>query len=85
MSRPPYPNVTDHAVLREIERVHGIDVEMIRKHIAKRVARAVAQGACGVLSDGVRYIIRGGRVVTVLPGDRSRNAEARQHHGGGDE
>lgn len=78
MSRPPYPNVTDHAVLREIERVHGIDVEKIRKHIAKRVAGAVAQGACGVLSDGVRYIIRGGSVVTVLPGDRSHRSEAQQ-------
>lgn len=78
MSRAPLPIVTDHAVLREVERVHGIDVEAIRRHIAHRVRHAVAAGAAGLASEGHRYIIRSGKVVTVLPGDRSAEAEALQ-------
>ncbi|WP_127088343.1 hypothetical protein [Aquabacter cavernae] len=78
MSRPPLPIVTDHAVLREVERVHGIDVEAVRLHIAHRVRHAVAAGAAGLISEGHRYIFRGGKVVTVLPGERSSDAEARQ-------
>ncbi|MEW6125378.1 MAG: hypothetical protein AB1698_22450 [Pseudomonadota bacterium] len=77
MSRAPLPHVTDHAVLREIERVHGIDVEAVRRHIAHRVRHAVAAGAAGLLSEGHRYIIRAGKVVTVLPGERSHDAEQR--------
>lgn len=69
--------VTDHAVLREIQRVHGLDVEGIRRAIARKVARGMEKGAVGVLVDGVRYVLRDGRVVTVLDGPRSVPAEAR--------
>lgn len=62
-SRTP---VTDHAVLRYLERVRGVDVEHIRRTIGARVDQAVAQGACGIIIDGFTYKIDGGVVTTVL-------------------
>lgn len=75
--RPPL-DVSDHAVLRELERVHGIDVESVRKGIARKTRRGRASGAAGVLLDGIRYVLRDGVVITVLDGSRSLAAEARQ-------
>lgn len=80
---PPNHIVSDHALLRELERVHGIDVEAVRRDIARKVARGLAQGAVGVVHDGVRYILRGGHVVTVIRGPRSAEVEARQAKDGG--
>lgn len=75
MSR--YPEVSDHAVLRYLERARGIDVERAREEVARTVARGLQQGACGVLINGLRYVLRAGRVVTVLDGPRSYAGEAR--------
>ncbi|HEY9212080.1 MAG TPA: hypothetical protein VIQ29_04405 [Ancylobacter sp.] len=66
MSRRPLPRVTDHAVLRYLERAEGINIEAIRRLIEKKVARGVDAGAVGVLVDGVRFVLRGDSVVTVL-------------------
>ena len=82
MSRRPLPEVTDHAVLRHLERAQGVDVEAVRREIARTVARGAERGAVGVLINGLRYVLRGGRVVTVLAGPRSLAAEARNAGGG---
>lgn len=82
MTRRPDQEVSDHAVLRELERVHGVDVEGVRKDIARKVRRGLDQGAVGVLVDGLRYILRQGVVVTVLRGPRSAAVEARKREGG---
>lgn len=66
MANDPRPHVTDHAVLRFLERVHGVDVEAARRHIAGRCTNGNSKGAVGVLADGVRYVIRNSCVVTVL-------------------
>lgn len=59
--------VTDHAVLRYLERVVGIDVEAARAQIAAKVAIAREHpGASGVRSDGYSYRLRGDAVTTVL-------------------
>ncbi len=58
--------VTDHAVLRYLERVEGMDIERVRREIGARVDRAADMGACGVIIDGVNYKIDGGVVATVL-------------------
>lgn len=65
MKKPRTP-VTDHAVLRYLERVQGVDIERIRREIGARVDHAVAQGACGLIIDGFSYKIDGGVVTTVL-------------------
>lgn len=73
---PTLPHVTDHAVLRHLERVQGVDVEAVRAEISRRTERGVRFGASSVLVDGFRYVLRGGNVVTVL--HRSRAPKPRE-------
>lgn len=61
------PHVSDHAMLRYLERVVGIDVEAHRRDIERRVVHAVELGASGLISDGFRYAISDVRVTTVVP------------------
>ncbi|MDT8856450.1 hypothetical protein RNZ50_15760 [Paracoccaceae bacterium Fryx2] len=65
MKRPPVP-VTDHAVIRYLERVVGIDVEALRDEIRAKVEPGVRLGACGVRSGGFNYRIIDGVVVTIV-------------------
>ena len=67
-------SVSDHAVLRYLERRHGVDIEAIRLHLAGRAINAARLGAVSVQIENVRLIMRdnltvGGRtqvaVVTV--------------------
>ena len=63
--------VSDHAVLRYLERVGGYDIEAIRKDmVTPQIATAIGAGAKKVhLSDGSTYIIGDdGVVVTVIAG-----------------
>jgi len=67
-------SVTDHAVVRWIERAHGIDVPAIRRQIVGKVTRSVdlaeqldERGNVTVVLDGVRYVVRDHRVITILP------------------
>lgn len=57
--------VSDHAVLRYLERVQGMDVEQVRREIGHKVDRAVELGASGAVSDGFVYRIESGVVVTI--------------------
>jgi len=59
------PSVTDHAVLRYLERKHGVDIEAIRAHIAQLVARGVEKQGDAVVVEGVKFVLRGNVVVTV--------------------
>ena len=61
------PRVTDHAVLRYIERVGGFDVDAVRRHIANVCAQAVAAGATTLKHDGVRFTFSSDAVTTVMP------------------
>ena len=67
MARPPRPVVTDHALLRYLERVIGINVAAHRAAIKDRVAEAVERGGCALVSGGFRYKLTDSRVTTVLP------------------
>ena len=60
--------ITDHAVLRYLERVKGVDVAAARAEIAARVAVAADHpGATGVLSGGFRFTLGTDAVITVVP------------------
>jgi hypothetical protein len=59
--------ITDHAVLRYLERVAGLNTESVRAAIEERTRVAVAAGASSITVDGFRYRIVEGRVVTVIP------------------
>lgn len=61
-------HVSDHAVLRYFERAHGLDVELVRRHLAGRAANAVRLGALGVTIENVKLVVRNATVVTVMRG-----------------
>ena len=61
------PIITDHALLRYLERVIGIDVASHRRAVDDLVASAVEQGACALIHDGHRYVLRDERVTSVTP------------------
>ncbi|WP_321448437.1 hypothetical protein [uncultured Cohaesibacter sp.] len=58
--------VTDHALVRYMERVLDIDVEAVRDLIAFETAYAVQAKADALTTEGKRYVIKNGRVITVL-------------------
>lgn len=66
--KKPRLSVTDHAVIRYLERVRGFDVEAVRREIGHIVDIAEPhEAACSVISGGHRYIISENRVITVTP------------------
>lgn len=59
-------DISDHAVLRWLERVEGVNTARIRRRIVKSVKLAVEHEAAGTTVDGVNYKIsyqRSGRAV----------------------
>lgn len=58
--------VTDHAVLRYLEREHGLDVDAVRNHIAGLAATGVQLEAISVKVERVKLVLCGETVVTVL-------------------
>lgn len=68
MKKPLHP-VSDHAVLRYLERRHGLDVESVRRELGHRV-EAACEGQSGMSAaviDGMRFVISAeGVVVTAM-------------------
>lgn len=52
----PRTAVSDHAIVRYLERVEGFDIAELRLTIARRVDYAANLGASAVIVDGFRYI-----------------------------
>lgn len=50
-------HVSDHAVLRYLERAHGLDVDAIRRHLAGRVAGGARLRATGVTVENVKLVL----------------------------
>jgi hypothetical protein len=61
------PYVTDHALVRYLERVMGLDMTDVRDEIAACVADGVSTGATAVIRRGFSYTLSGNRVTTVKP------------------
>lgn len=83
MARPL--RVCDHALLRFIERVGGLDVEGLRRHLAESLDRAVGaadllgQSEMTIAADGLHYVVVKGRLVTVLtPEMKPKRMKARR-------
>lgn len=63
----PEPRCSEHALLRYIERVHGIDVEAIRAEImTPSIVEALKMGASAVTVNNVKFKCSAGTIVTVL-------------------
>ncbi len=67
MNRDPTITVTDHAVLRYLERVLGMNVSAIREQIKDDCRAAIAVGACSLKKDGFQYHFEGCSVLSVTP------------------
>lgn len=68
------PHITDHAVLRWMERVHGIDLRTVVETEINAGGRVgiiarIGTGRLKLAQPNVVLMIRGGVVVSVLPGD----------------
>ncbi|VVB44502.1 protein of unknown function [Beijerinckiaceae bacterium RH AL1] len=59
--------VSDHAVVRYLERVLRVDVDALRCEVLGLVEGGLERGAASVRRDGRSYVVDGGRIVTVLP------------------
>ena len=75
--------VSDHAALRYLERVQGLDVEAIKGKIAEIVAAAHAAGARRISHDGMTFCLRGDVVTTITPGASPHSAflKTQKHKG----
>jgi len=62
----PHIRVSDHAVLRWLERGCGVDVEEIRRTIAACCARGIESGAPVIIVGDVKFVIVDDAVVTAL-------------------
>lgn len=67
MTREPGVRVSDHAIVRYLERVQGLDLSDLRREIEEIAAPAARCGATCVVRDGFRYVLTDGVVVTVAP------------------
>ncbi len=63
--KKPIAHVTDHALLRYLERAKGIDIDAIRDELGHVVDKAIEMGAGAAVVDGVKYILRERSVITV--------------------
>ena len=59
--------VSDHAVLRYMERAMNLNVEIVREHIASLCQPASHAGAVCVRAEGVRFELSNNVVTTVTP------------------
>ncbi|MBR0995607.1 hypothetical protein JQ580_33375 [Bradyrhizobium japonicum] len=69
---------SDHAVIRYLERVEGLDLDIIRAEILSIAGAAAAVGAKVIRKDGNSYVIEKGVIVTVIPDDCQRLPRRRQ-------
>lgn len=59
--------VSDHALIRYLERGMGLNIEIVRQHILSICGDAAAFGAVCVRAEGLRFEIDGNRICTVTP------------------
>jgi hypothetical protein len=68
--------VTDHAVVRYLERVHNFDIDFYRDCIRHEIgARAIVTGR--VIQDGFTWVFMNRHLVTVVKGECSFNVAKR--------
>lgn len=70
--RPRYIAVTDHALIRFMQRAGGVEMEVVRAQLAQALNRArnaadsISGGNYKIVADGLVYVIKNDTVVTVL-------------------
>ena len=80
MSKPLH-TITDHAVLRYLQAVYGIDVDAMKDEILTDDLRMKCEiGACSHRDGDLEYRIVNGRVTTVIGGKRRNTKRPRKKH-----
>lgn len=64
--KKPRLHVSDHAVLRYLERAGGFDIEALRRSIGQRCEPAYRIGASSLVIEGIAFLIHNGVVITAL-------------------
>jgi hypothetical protein len=65
--------ISDHAVVRWLERVHDINIEQIRATIAEKVQSAIGTGASALIMGNIRFELSpDGHVITVIKKDKKK-------------
>ena len=64
------PQVTDHALVRYLERSRGLNVEAIRREIAQACVAAVRVGSLSFKTHDGAFQFRDGAVVSFTPASR---------------
>ena len=73
----PCIHITDHALLRYLERAHGVDVEALRRKLAGHAAIGIEYGAAAVIVGSVKLVLVENTVTTVLRRNWYAGYEAR--------
>ncbi|NIR52896.1 hypothetical protein GWO43_30210 [candidate division KSB1 bacterium] len=76
--------ITDHAVHRYMQRMHGLkpseySMKKERQKLKKLLRTAIKQGACGLKIHGGKFVIVDGDVVTFLRNDDRRLKDKRNN------
>lgn len=71
-------HITDHAIVRWIERVYGVDIDDVRDDITRACAGAASAGATKISAHGVTIVLKHdsvqSHVVTVQPAESPNQA-----------
>ncbi len=73
--KKPIVHITDHALVRYLERVLLVDVEGLRRRIGREIdGRLIEElgNPCGVTVNGVTYKLQGKSVTTCVPVKRRK-------------
>ncbi len=80
-TKPVDPSITDHAVLRYLERHYGFDFETVRTGLLSETVKLAARmGARSVKADGGKLILQGTRVVTFVPNRNDKVRSGKPKH-----
>lgn len=66
MTKPRLPVVSDHALVRWLERVHGIDMEFYRQKLAEEVGPVAGVGDMAITRSGIKFLVRDDTLITVV-------------------
>ena len=84
-SRPTVDvRITDHALLRYVERIFRIDVDTVRREIlTDGVAKCIELGASTITVNGVQFRVKDRSIVTVIGNDQKNHRKrSKAHHRG---
>ncbi|MBF9049903.1 hypothetical protein GTA62_12975 [Roseobacter sp. HKCCD9010] len=80
--KKPVVHITDHALVRYLERVLLVDVERLRRRIGRKIDALLIEelpDPSGVTVNGVTYKLRGKAVTTCVPvKKRTRRGQRRR-------